>query len=440
MIAFVGHLGNPNEIAALGISETFALLFYTYPVLANMGAVDTLVSTSFGNKQYYLWGVYFKRAIIILSLLSLPWFIAFLFIEDILLFFDQDPIIAEMAKVYFYYRIPSLIIILYGDIFKGFLQALGYFNILTVLVGVQLAWHVLFLVIFIYVLEMNYLGAAVAIGLDSLVGIIFPLIYFKFIYPDKIHKLIVINIETSNFSVLNEWFHWINKDSFKDWWTFLELSIPSTLMSIFEGGIFEVMTILAGTFSINELGAHTILNDLSMKIYLSWAGISIACTALIGQNLGEGNYLNAKTLMKCTFGVGLLGAVVQSTIIVGLHYFVFRFYTNSDEVIDILNTFLIIIIIQTFFDHIQCPLKGIFRALGKQKITSIVLMVCYFAIGGSSFYILAFFWELKLLGLWIGFAIASGVCSVIYLVLILKIDWKEEWDITLKRIQDELDM
>ena len=54
MIAFVGHLGNPNEIAALGISETFALLFYTYPVLANMGAVDTLVSTSFGNKQYYL--------------------------------------------------------------------------------------------------------------------------------------------------------------------------------------------------------------------------------------------------------------------------------------------------------------------------------------------------------------------------------------------------
>ena len=95
--------------------------------------------------------------------------------------------------------------------------------------------------------------------------------------------------------------------------------------------------------------------------------------------------------MKCTLGVGLLGAVVQSTIIVGFHYFVFRFYTNSDEVIDILNTFLIIIVIQTLFDHIQRPLKGIFRALGKQKITSIVLMVCYIAIGGSSFYILAFY-------------------------------------------------
>ena len=200
------------------------------------------------------------------------------------------------------------------------------------------------------------------------------------------------------------------------------------------------MAILAGTFSINELSTHVILYDISIKIYLSWIGIWIASTTLIGQSLGKGNFLNAKTLMKCTLGVSLLGAVVQSTIIVGFHYFVFRFYTNSDEVIDILNTFLIIILIQTFIDHIQRPLKGIFRALGKQKITSIVLMVCYIAIGGSSFYILAFYWELRLYGLWIGFAIASGTCSAIFLVLIFQVDWKEAWDITMKRIERGLDM
>ena len=44
-------------------------------------------------------------------------------------------------------------------------------------------------------------------------------------------------------------------------------------MSIIEGGTFEAMTILAGLFGINELSSNTILNDLSMKIYIS--GIQI---------------------------------------------------------------------------------------------------------------------------------------------------------------------
>ena len=109
-IAFVGHLSDPNELAAIGISETFALILFYYPVLSNMGAIDTLVSTSYGNKQYYLCGVYLNRALLILTLFAIPFISILFFAENIMLFLGQDPLISEMAQTYFYYRIPALLI------------------------------------------------------------------------------------------------------------------------------------------------------------------------------------------------------------------------------------------------------------------------------------------------------------------------------------------
>ena len=87
------------------------------------------------------------------------------------------------------------------------------------------------------------------------------------------------NISISNIlkyylkAVPEGWIHWFNSNSFRGWWQFIKLSVPSTFMSIIEGGTFEAMTILAGLFGINELSSNTILNDLSMKIYIS--GIQI---------------------------------------------------------------------------------------------------------------------------------------------------------------------
>ena len=122
-------------------------------------------------------------------------------------------------------------------------------------------------------------------------------------------------------------------------------------MSLIEGGTFEAMAILAGIFSINELSANTILNDIVMMIYMSWVGISIASTALIGKDLGEGKYKNAQVLWKWTLVVGIIAGGIQIMIMIFLHYFVFRFYTSNDQVIEILNALLIVIIFQAFFDN-----------------------------------------------------------------------------------------
>ena len=186
-ISFVGHLDNPDELAAIGISETFTLILFFYPVVSNLGAIDTFVSTSYGNKQFYLCGVYLNRALLILTLFAIPSIFSLFFIEEILLFLGQDPIIAHMSQIYFYYRIPTLVIMLYWEIIRRYFQAMGYFNSLTGLVIIQLISHILFLTIFIYGFEMNYVGAAIAIGWSNLVGLLSIFVYFKFISQEMLH-------------------------------------------------------------------------------------------------------------------------------------------------------------------------------------------------------------------------------------------------------------
>ena len=158
---------------------------------------------------------------------------------------------------------------------------------------------------------------------------------------------------------------------------------------------------------------------------------------LLENSLGEGNHKNAYSLVKWTLAVGLMASALQISIIVFLHYFIFTFYTSSEEVIDILNTFVIIICVQTLLDHIQGTLRGVFKASGKQKQASIYLAISFWVFGGISFYILAFYFELRIHGLWIGFAFATFIWSIWYWSAILTFDWKKEWDLALKRIEDE---
>ena len=59
-------------MAAIGLASTTLLVVFYYPVSGNLGALDTLVTTAYGTKQYYLCGVYLNRGIIIQLMFAMP--------------------------------------------------------------------------------------------------------------------------------------------------------------------------------------------------------------------------------------------------------------------------------------------------------------------------------------------------------------------------------
>ena len=241
---FVGISNNKNEIAALGIAETMITLFYYIPVISNMTTMDTFVSTNYGCKQYYQWGVYFNKTLLILTLLSIPLIWILFFIKYILIAFGQDMIVADLAQEYFYYRIPTLVFFSYLEILKRYLYNLGYFKSTMIASAFEFIIEMILWYIFIWYFKMNFIGTAIATGLTNIIVFLSVLGYFKL---------------TSFHSLPQECFHIFNIDSIKNWREFLWYALPTIFNALIECGIFDVMQIWAGVLGVIELGANSII-------------------------------------------------------------------------------------------------------------------------------------------------------------------------------------
>lgn len=67
--------------------------------------LDTLVSQAFGAGSLLLVGIFFQTALLVITLASIPIMITLYFTETILLFLQQEPVLAQLSGL------PSLLLL-----------------------------------------------------------------------------------------------------------------------------------------------------------------------------------------------------------------------------------------------------------------------------------------------------------------------------------------
>jgi len=71
-IIYVGKLGDELKLGGIGLANS---LFCSIPLAVTYGisgVLETLVSQAYGNKQYYLCGIYLNKQIFIVTILFIP--------------------------------------------------------------------------------------------------------------------------------------------------------------------------------------------------------------------------------------------------------------------------------------------------------------------------------------------------------------------------------
>ena len=107
-VMFVGHLGE-LALSSASIATSFAGVT-GFSLLAGMAsALETLCGQAFGARQYHLLGVYKQRAMLVLSLVSVPVAALWAYTGRILLLLGQGPEIAAGAGGYIRWMIPALL-------------------------------------------------------------------------------------------------------------------------------------------------------------------------------------------------------------------------------------------------------------------------------------------------------------------------------------------
>lgn len=304
----VGRYGGQLGVSAVALSSE---LMYTFiNILMGMGisiALTSIIARAMGNKNLSLAESYANQGIKIgITIAFTVTFIFFVFAPKILSAAGAENIILDTAILYmrtccygmFFYMCANML----NGIFRGCKDTKTPLYGAVIMNIVNLTFDYLLIFGKYGFPELGIRGAAAATAGAQIM-------YFLFIFSQR-HKL------PFKLSLKEK----INPKKIKD---VIKLAVPSGMQEAASSisrllGVMMVMTLGSLAFSANQI---TVTIE-SISFMPGW-GFAIACTALVGHSIGEGNYRQAKNYANASACV--------SAMVMG--FFSIIFLTFSTELI-----------------------------------------------------------------------------------------------------------
>ncbi|XP_029027701.1 multidrug and toxin extrusion protein 1 [Betta splendens] len=401
---FCGHLGR-TELA--GVALAIAVINVTGVSIGSglSSACDTLISQTYGSGNLLKVGVILQRAILILLLACFPCWAILINTEPLLLAVRQEPDVARLAQTYVKIFMPALPATFMYSLQTKYLQNQGIIwpEVITGIVVNLL--NALINYIVLYVLNMGVAGSAIAntVSQFTMAGTLYAYIVWK-----GLHKA--------------TWGGW-SKDCLKDWGSFVRLAIPSMVMMCVEWWTYEIGGFLAGLISEVELGAQSIVYELSSIAYMFPCGFGIAGNVRVGNALGAGNTEQAKLSAKLTMFCAGLVSICLSVLIGSLKDHISYIFTYDEQIRKRVAEVIAFYAPFVLLDALSAALGGIIRGAGKQKVGAVCNVVGYYGVGFPIGIPLMFAAKLGIIGLWTGlFTCVFLQCSFL-MVYLVRMNW-----------------
>ncbi|XP_069729894.1 multidrug and toxin extrusion protein 2-like isoform X1 [Phaenicophaeus curvirostris] len=403
---FCGHLGKAElDAVTLAVSVINVTGISIGSGLAS--ACDTLMSQTYGGKNLKQVGTILQRGILILLLCCFPCWAVFINTERILLLIQQDPEVSRLTQLYVMIFIPALPAAFLYQLQTRYLlsQAIILPQVLTGIAANIL--NVAMNAFFLYALKLGMVGSAWANTVSQYTQAI---LLFLYVWWKKIH------VET--------WGGW-TRDCLLDWGSFIRLAVPGMLMMCIEWWTFEIGSFLAGLLSVVELGAQSVIYELSSAAYMVPLGFSVAASVRVGNALGSGDVVQAKTSCITALLCTEVLAVVVATLLGTLKDVVGYIFTNDKEIVILVSKVMIIFAPFHLFDAAAATCGGVLRGTGKQKMGAIANAIGYYAIGLPIGISLMFAAKMGVLGLWVGMIVCISLQALSFSAFVMRMDWKK---------------
>ncbi|XP_034393392.1 multidrug and toxin extrusion protein 1-like [Cyclopterus lumpus] len=422
---FCGHLGK-TELA--GVALSIAVVNVTGISIGTGLSLtcDTLISQTYGSGNLKRVGVILQRGILILLLACFPCWAVLINTEPLLLAVRQSPEVASLAQLYVKIFMPALPAAFMYQLQGRYLQNQGIIWPQVVTGAIANILNAIINYFFIYSLELGVAGSAAA---NAISQYLLAVILFVYICCRGLHKA--------------TWGGW-SLECLQEWGPFVQLAIPSMLMLCLEWWLFEIGGFLAGVISEVELGAQSIVYELTVIAYMFPLGLSAAASVRVGNALGAGNIEQAKLSSKIPIICALIIAGIIGAIFVMARHVIGYIFTFEPDILQRVADVLIVFFFMHIFDAVAGVAGGVLRGAGKQTIGALVNLVGHYFIGLPVGVSLMFAANMGIVGLWIGLIAAVLTQSTFYVTFVCKLDWKKAAEEALVRagvqIQDKNEM
>ena len=422
-ILFVGHLNDPVALASVGLGNmVINITSYSIGMGLN-GAIDTLVTQAYGDKEFYLWGCYLNRGRIVQLLAFIPQVFILLNTKSILMFLGQEEITSAAAESYVVVLMPGMFAMIQFELVRRFLQGMTIFALTMYIQFAMMILHFFWCYLFVFYLEYGLVGSAMATVIT---------------YTSDLVAVTLILTYKSNIIPPESW-HFFNSDSFRGLLEFLEYGIPAAFMLCLEWWSFEFFAIYAGMLGIYELASNVIFLNITMLLFQVPLGMQFAISNLVGNSLGEMKSNKAKKYAISSIGLIFLCSVIVGTTLFYFRKSVPRLFTEDEYIIKIVSDNIPIFTFMVFFDYQQGVLWGVIRAMGKQTIGSVLAFISYWIINLPIVYVFAFLIDLRITGIWVGAQIGVFIVCSSYAYVVFSTNWKQLIIEINERIESEKD-
>ncbi|XAR50238.1 hypothetical protein NMG60_11004508 [Bertholletia excelsa] len=408
-VMFVGHLGELS-LSSASMATSFAGVTGFSLMLGMGGALETFCGQAYGAGQYQMLGVHLQRAMLVLTLTSVPIALIWACTAQIFSFLGQDPDISGRAGVYARWLIPS--ILPYGllQCQLRFLQAQNNISPSIISTGVSSLVHVIMCWTLVFGFGFGENGAALSSAVSYWANVLMLAVYIKFS------------------AACEKTWTGFSKEGMNNLLEFLSLSIPSGLMVCLEFWSYEFLVLMSGNLPNPKLETSMMsvsLNATSV-VYRIPFGLGSAVSTRVSNELGAGRARAARLAVRVVILLAVTEGLLVALISVAARDYWGFLYTNEEEVVKYFASVVPILAASGFMDGIQGVLSGVARGCGWQKLGAFVNLGAYYLVGLPCAITLGFLVHLGGKGLWMGIISGSGLQALLLLAISMHTDWGKE--------------
>jgi MATE family multidrug resistance protein len=392
----VGQLG-AVPLAAVSLANSVFVLALMFGIGISYG-ITPLVASADGKGQTKRIARLLKHSLLINMLFSVLLFVALMGVIPFLYMLDQPEEVVSTASPYLWVVGASMLPFMFFQGYKQLIEGLGHTRqaMVITLIANFLNVGLNYLLIFgkLGFPEMGLVGAAWA----TLVSRIFMAAMMAgFFYKSRLFVAYHRTAKGFKKKILKK---------------LLSLGVPVGFQYVFEVGAFSAAAIMVGWIGANALAAHQIAINLASVSYMIASGFAAAATVRVGNMLGKRNMKGMREAGLTAFAMIVLLMIFFALAFVAGQYFFPSLYIDHQEVIDIAASLLIIAALFQLSDGIQVVGLGALRALEDVKIPMFITLIAYWVIGIPGGYVLAFYFEIGVQGIWWGLLVGLTVSAV----------------------------
>lgn len=393
-------IGMSSAIETLGSQHNGAGKLSISHNLLSPSFTDHAFQTLSHTGNYEKVALVFQRSCLILLTMTLPMLLLWMFVGNLYEFLGAEQGVCDVIRNYIYIRALGVP----GDVlnlsYEKYLMSIGVMQ--------PSMWCNISFNLFLLTLNSIFVFG---FGFD------FHCLAVAWVLATYLSAFVQITLAQQYSAVQRTYLPW-DRRAFDEWWEFIQLGLPGTVMICSEWWAFEILMIFATLLGTAEVAAQTIIQQMSSLSFTIPLGIGITSASFVGNAIGAGRTTLAKQMGRTSIAyTACTNLVAGTTIFFFGHYFAEAF-TNDALILAVTRRAIPFLSVFVMIDGIQSAASGVLRGAGKQYIGAVANVIAFYGVGLPMAYMLCFKAGFGVNGLLMGIATGSLIQVSVLLIMI----------------------